>query len=38
MMRFYARAVLDMSDLGIGTSEGVGAILGFTEDWRGDVG
>jgi ketosteroid isomerase-like protein len=39
MMRFYAPdAVLDMSDLGIGTFEGVAAIRGFTEDWWGTWG
>jgi ketosteroid isomerase-like protein len=38
-MRFYApHAVLDMSDLGIGTFEGVAAIRGFTEDWWGTWG
>jgi ketosteroid isomerase-like protein len=36
LMGFYAPdAVLDLSDVGIGTFEGVAAIRGFLEDWWG---
>jgi ketosteroid isomerase-like protein len=36
LMGFYAPdAVLDLSDVGIGTFEGVAAIRGFLDDWWG---
>src|SRR4051794_37874212 len=36
LTRFYAlNAVLDLSDVGIGTFEGVAAIRGFLDDWWG---
>ena len=37
VMAFYAPdAVMDLSDAGLGIYEGVSAIRGFFEDWRGN--
>ena len=39
LMRFFsAEAVVDMSDMALGTFEGAGQIRGFLEDWWGTWG